>query len=115
MKLTIEGRLPTLNQYIAANNRNRFISAKMKKDFTELVAWQCKKLEPISTQADYTFTWYVPNKRSDPDNIAYAAKYVFDGLQAAGKLPNDSMKYVRSICHFFEVGEPRCEVEINEA
>lgn len=115
MNLVIEGTLPTLNKYINAERTNKYMAAKLKKDATELVAWQCKKLPQINGQADYTFTWYVKDKRSDPDNIAYGAKYIFDGLQAAGKLANDSMKYVRSICHFFEVGKPRVEVQIDEA
>lgn len=113
-KIVINGKLPTLNQYIAANNRNRFISAKLKKDATELVAWQCTGMEAITRPADYTFTWYVPNRRSDPDNIAHGMKYCYDGLQAAGKLPNDSMAWVRSITHFFEIGEPKVEIEIDE-
>ncbi len=114
MKLTIEGLLPSLNKYINAERTNKFIGAKIKREATELVAWQCKSIKPVTRQADYTFTWYVPNKRSDPDNIAYGCKYIFDGLQASGKLPNDSMAWVRSITHFFEVGEPRVEVEIDE-
>lgn len=114
-KLTILGKLPSANEYIAANNRNRFISAKLKKNATELVAWQCKNIEPIKGLNDYTFTWYVPNKRCDPDNLSFAQKFVFDGLQSAGKLENDSMKHVRSICHFFEIGEHKVVVEVEEA
>lgn len=115
MKLVIQGTFPSLNKYINAERTNRFIAAKIKKQATELVTWQCKSMPAITKQADYTFTWFVPNRRSDSDNIAFACKFIFDGLQAAGKLPNDSMKYVRSITHFFEIGEPRVEVEIEEA
>jgi len=114
VKLTINGSLPTLNKYINAERSNRYIGAKLKKDATDLVAWQVKSAPKIKGLNDYTFTWYVPNKRSDPDNVAYACKFVFDGLQAAGKLENDSMRFVRSLTHFFEVGEPRVEVEIDE-
>lgn len=116
MKIRIEGQLPSANQYIAANNRNRFISAKLKREATELVAWQCKKLEKITKPADYTFTWYVPNKRTDPDNLSFAQKFVFDGLQEAGVLPNDSMAWVRSITHRFYVTEkkPHLIVAIDE-
>tara|TARA_R110000868_G_scaffold264199_2_gene522803 strand:+ start:51 stop:398 length:348 start_codon:yes stop_codon:yes gene_type:complete len=115
MQVIIEGTLPTANKYINAERTNRYIGAKLKHDATNLVAWQCKKMEKITKPADYTFTWYVPNKRSDPDNIAFGAKFVFDGLQVAGKLDNDNFKMVRSITHFFEVGEPRLVLLIDEA
>lgn len=111
--LTIEGKLPSLNEYVNAERTNRFIAAKIKKEATELVAWQCKGVLKISGCNDYTFTWYLPNKRSDPDNISFAQKFIFDGLQVAGKLENDSMKYVRSLTHFFEVGDYRVKVEID--
>src|SRR5574337_1510710 len=103
MKLVIEGQLPTLNEYINAERTNRFIAAKIKKEATEMVAWQAKKLPKIEAPADYTFTWYVANKRKDPDNVAFATKFILDGLMAAGKLDNDSMKWVRSLTHFFEI------------
>jgi len=114
MKLTIRGDLPSLNRYVNAERTNKFMGAKIKREATDLVAWQCKSLPVIKGQCDYTFTWYVKNKRSDPDNIAYGCKYIFDGLQASGKLENDSMKHVRSIGHFYEVDadDPRVEVEI---
>jgi Holliday junction resolvase RusA-like endonuclease len=115
MKLTILGKLPTANEYIAANNRNRYISAKLKQEATHLVARQCKGVKPIKGLCDYTFTWHVPNKRSDPDNISFGQKFIFDGLQLAGVIENDSMKFVSSICHFFVIGEPAVEIEINES
>jgi len=115
LRIVIDGRLPSLNEYIAAERTYRYIAAKMKKDATELVAWQCKQIKPITEPADYTFTWYVANNRTDPDNIAFACKFVFDGLQSAGKLPNDSMKYIKSITHHFMIGEPKVEIQIDEA
>lgn len=115
MKIEIEGSLPTLNQYVNAERTNRFIAAKIKKTATERVAYRVRGAEKITTLADFTFTWYVPNKRSDPDNIAFAAKFVMDGLVQAEVLPNDSMRYVRSICHFYEIGTPKVVVEIEES
>src|SRR5438105_6191615 len=113
MKIELKGKLPTLNEYIDAERRNKFIAAKIKRKTTELVAWSVKGSGwTIKGLSDFTFTWYVPNKRSDPDNVAFATKFVLDGLVVAGVLPSDSMKYVRSICHFFEIGEPRVIVEV---
>lgn len=115
MQLIINHPLPTLNQYIGAERTNKYIAAKMKREATELVAFCVMGVEPINKLADYTFTWYRPNKRSDPDNVAFAQKFIFDGLMAAGKLPNDSMKYIRSLCHFYEVGPFKVVIDIEEA
>lgn len=115
MQLIINYELPTLNRYIGAERTNKYIAATIKKAATELVAWSVKDIEPITYQADYTFTWYRPNKRSDPDNVAFGCKFFYDGLMMAGKLPNDSMRYVRSICHLFEVGDFKVVIDIEEA
>lgn len=115
MQLVIDSKLPTLNEYISANNRNRFISAKIKKEATELVSLLCRKLPKIDYPAWYTFTWYVKNQRTDPDNISHGVKYIFDGLVQAGKLPNDNLKYVVAIDHRFVVGkEQKVVIEIDK-
>ncbi len=112
MQLIIDTQLPTLNRFIGAERTNKYAGAKMKKEATQLVAYYALSLEPIEGLADYTFTWYRPNKRSDPDNVAFGAKFIFDGLMEAGKLPNDSQRYVRSLTHFFEVGPFKVVVDI---
>lgn len=117
MRLVIEHPLPTLNEYINAERSNKFRAAKIKKQATEMIAWDAKsqiKTE-IDFLADYTFYWTLPNKRKDPDNVSFGQKFIFDGLMMAGKLPNDSMKYVRSICHFFDIGPAGVTVEIEQA
>jgi hypothetical protein len=113
MRFIVKGELPSLNEYIAANNRNRFIANKMKRDATELVVWQVKNIEKITTPANYYFHWVVKNKKKDPDNVAYACKFVFDGLQEAGKLENDSMAWVKSIHHTYSIGEPSVEITVD--
>ncbi len=113
-RIVINGHLPSLNEYITANNRNRFIAAKMKKEATELVAWQVKSCPKITEPSSYTFTWHVTNRRSDPDNIASAVKYIFDGLQVARVLPQDSFKWVLAINHRFVLSkEAKVIVDIN--
>lgn len=114
MKFVLQGKLPTLNQYIAAERRNRFLAAKLKKEVTQSVAWQTKRLPKIRKPANYTFVWYVKDKRSDSDNIAFACKFIFDGLQEAGVLENDSFKNVLSITHLFEIDKnERVEIVVD--
>lgn len=110
----IPGPLPTLNEYINAERTNRYIAANMKKDTTYVCSLYARRLQTIEKPAHYTFRWYVPSQRVDPDNIAFAAKFIFDGLQEAGKLANDNYKSVLSLSHYFEVDKsaPRVHVEI---
>lgn len=112
-KYTIEGELPDLNKYINAERSNRYIAAKIKKEATELVAWQLKGREKITVAADYHFHWVVKDRRKDPDNIYFAGKFVLDGMQAAGILPQDSMKYVKSILHTHSVGKPKVVLTVS--
>ena len=43
-----------------------------------------------------TFRWHVKS-RHDSDNIAFAKKYVLDGMVKAGVLENDNPKCVRHL------------------
>ena len=114
MRLTIPHPLPDLNSYINAERTNKFKAAKIKREATELCGWYVKKLKPIKGQADFTFTWFVPNQKKDPDNISFGAKMILDSLVKAGKLPNDNLRYIRSITHFFEIGSPKVTIDIEE-
>lgn len=115
MKLVILGRLPGLNEYISVMNRNRFIGAKMKKENTQLVAWEAKaqklrKCQPV----EIIFTWYEPNMKRDKDNIAFAKKFILDGLVTAGVLEGDGWKGYGDFDDRFEIDKknPRVEVEL---
>ncbi|KRL10754.1 hypothetical protein FD09_GL000898 [Schleiferilactobacillus perolens DSM 12744] len=45
----------------------------------------------------------MPDKRIDPDNMAFQKKYILDGLQDAKVLPNDSIEYVRGFRDDFSI------------
>lgn len=111
--ILILGELPSLNEYIAANNRNRFIANKMKRDATELVAWQLKNVIKITQPAHYHFHWVTKDLRVDSDNTAFACKFVFDGLQEAGVLKRDSRAWVKSIAHTYSVGDPMVKITVD--
>lgn len=116
--LTIQGELTALNKYIGALNRNRFMGAKLKRDETERVATECMVagleacLEPVTLH----FHWYMKNDRKDLDNIAFAKKFILDGMVQAGLLYDDSHKWVRGFTDSFEIDKsnPRVEIEIKE-
>lgn len=117
IKLVIKGSLTDLNTYINAERGNRFVAAKIKKEETDLVYWECKK-QKLYQVAEYpvniSFVWYCKNEKKDPDNISFTKKYILDGLVKAEVLQNDGFKQINSFTDSFEVDSenPRIEVFI---
>lgn len=116
MKLIINGELPSLNEYIRAERSNRYAASKIKKDATELVYWSCReqKLSCCTKPVKITFHWYMKNKRKDLDNVAFAKKFVNDGLVKAGILFDDSQKWVVGFEDKFSIDSknPRTEIDL---
>lgn len=114
MRFTIPGRLPTLNEEIAAAKAHWSRYAAHKKAYTALAKGYAKQLTPIKGCFTVHCYWFVKNKRSDPDNISFALKYILDGLVEAKILPNDGWHQISGICHSFAVDatHPRVEVEL---
>lgn len=108
----IPGKFPSLNEYIAAMNRNRHIGNKMKQTYTELVAWHSKALRPYDTPIEIHFTFQESNRKRDPDNIVFAKKFILDGLVMAGVIPNDTQQWVKGFSDAWVIGEPGVELRI---
>lgn len=90
-----------LNEYINTERRNKYAAAKIKDKLTNEVAWQCKSKRchrPIG-KVDMIFKWHVKG-RHDSDNIAFAKKFVLDGMVQAGLLENDNPKCVRHLADY---------------
>lgn len=101
--LIIPGRFPSLNDYIAAERKNRHIAAKMKRDETKRVADIAANsdMPTFEKPVHVYFTWVEPNRRRDVDNVAFAHKFILDGLVEAGVLKGDSRKYVTGFYDYF--------------
>lgn len=112
MKIVIPGEFPTLNQVIKVSKSHYMAYANQKKDYTSLTMIHAKNTLKIDYLADWEFTWYRKNKKTDPDNVAVGCKYIFDGLIKADVIPNDSWKEVNSIKHNFAVDKDNPRVEI---
>ena len=116
MEIILPGTFTTLNEYIAANNRNRHISAKIKRDETERVILGCynlKGVKPSEYPLNVTFSWYCTNRKSDPDNIAFAKKFILDGLVEAGMLENDGWKQINSLKDVFYIDKENPRVSVS--
>ena len=93
-----------LNTYINAERSNRFMAAKIKKRETEAVYWLAKQqLKPVTSKVKLSFYWYVENIKKDPDNIAFAKKFILDGLKEAGIIKNDGFKQIEGFSDSFIV------------
>ena len=103
MKVTIPGKFPSLNEYINAERRHRFMAAKMKKEWTDLVYSYAIEQVPVTARpkkfpVGIKFIVHEQNSRRDIDNVAsMVAKFGLDGLVKAGVLPDDSQKYINKI------------------
>lgn len=115
-QLLIEGELTALNEFINAERRNRFIAAKIKKGETGYCQDVAEKSDLKLQETDFPcaliITWYVKNKRKDADNIAFAKKFILDGLVEAGVLPNDNRKYVQGFTDIVKEDKERQRIEI---
>ena len=113
--------IPSLNEHDNANRSNRFGGASMKKKATNLCATYVKKamnegFKLGKQPTDFEFTWYLKNKRKDKDNVAFAKKYIFDGMVDAGLIENDGWKQIGNWKEKFDVDKEfeRVEIKVNE-
>jgi Holliday junction resolvase RusA-like endonuclease len=115
-KLIIPCELTDLNTYINAERTHRYRAADIKKDMTQICTLYAKKLNSIKGMVNIKITWYCKNQKKDPDNIAFAKKFILDGLVKAGVLENDGWNSILSFEDVFEVDKdrPRVEIEIRE-
>lgn len=114
-RLTIPGRFPSLNDYISAERNNYRYASSMKRKETKRVSDAAQGMEPFDTQAIVSFKWIEPNMRRDVDNVAFAHKFILDGLVDAGVLKGDSRKYVIGLQDDFseiDPDNPRVEITI---
>lgn len=116
---TIPGRLPSLNEMIREARGNKYAAARTKREMTELCGWEAKRqhVPPMTGPIILSVLWVEKDMRRDIDNIAFACKYLLDGLQLVNVIANDNWKCVNGITHRFAVDskKPRVVVELQEA
>ena len=119
MKLIIPGRLPCLNDLIAANRRNRYAGAKLKKDTQKQIeiALMAQTKKRFDGMVSVEILFYEPDRRRDEDNVLSGMKFIFDAMQAVSLIENDNPSHLH-IAHtevFTDRENPRIEIEVNEA
>lgn len=119
-KFTIDGKLPSLNEFISKNRSNPALGNKMKQEnqrLVELYIMRDLRNIHIDKPVYIEYTFYEPNKKRDLDNISgFAHKVIQDALVESCVLHNDSWHYIVGFSDSFKVDKdkPRIEVEIYE-
>lgn len=108
-------KLITLNDYVDKNRANKqYGNASKQKSERDIMPF-LRKLPKIKKPVKIKIIWVENDKRRDPDNIAFAKKFILDALVKTKKLPNDNHEWVKGFQDGFEFAkEPEIIVELIE-
>lgn len=93
-KFTVDAKLPGCNEYIRACRGNKYSAAQMKRTVEMVVGNRARDLPQITGPVRIYFTWREGDRRRDLDNVAFAKKFILDGLVKAGVLPDDNRRHM---------------------
>lgn len=118
MRIVIPDQLCDLNEYVKKERGNKFSGSAIKKEETRrcfIYGRQYGHFDiPQGHKVSINFHWYREDRRTDPDNIAFAKKFILDGLVEAKVLANDSWKMIHKFQDLFYLDKehPRTEIEL---
>lgn len=116
-KFVIPKELTDLNTFIKHTNINFIVGNQTKRKNTDIatIAVLQAKLKPITEYPVHVeFNWHSSNQKKDIDNVAFAKKFILDGMVEAKFIENDSRKFVSSFSDNFYIDKdnPRIEVVV---
>lgn len=112
-KFIIDGKVPSLNEYINKMNAHRLTANTFKRKVEEDIKFQIYKQVreqgiqadfPLKSVADFDFVYVEIARNRDKDNIASSKKFIMDALVGVGVLRNDGWKWVGSFKEDFVIG-----------
>ena len=99
MNIKIPLKLSNWNDIINANRINKYVGASLKKKEMREISYFIRSMPKIDKYPiKLIFTWHTTNFRKDIDNMS--VKSILDCMQELGKLENDNIKHINSICHY---------------
>ena len=115
--MTYKFKIPTtlagLNEYTKACRGNKYSGATLKRKEELKVLCACRKLWGLKLQRVHVqFSWIEPNKKRDPDNIAFAKKFILDALQQKEVIAGDGWKCIAGFTDSFVVDKENAGVEV---
>jgi len=100
VKIFIPHVFTTLNEYIDAERTNKYRAANIKQNETEVAYISLlphkKYIQQLILPLTLNFIWIEKDKRKDLDNVAFAKKFICDGLVLSKCLRNDGQKYINA-------------------
>lgn len=112
---TISHRLPRLNEYIRHERSNRYLAARIKKNYTEVCYHYIPNLR-LDKPVVITYIWAVKNLANDLGNVSFGNKFIEDAMTAKGFLPDDNLKWIKRITHeFIQAEKEEVTVIVTEA
>jgi len=113
-KYVFKGGFISLNEYINYERMQKYIAASIKKRETERVYYEAlsQKKGQVNKKIFIVFHWFVKDKKKDKDNIAFAKKFILDGLVLAKVLKNDGFDDIEGFLDFFSVDPKDERVEV---
>lgn len=112
-------RMPGLNEFLKEAYTSKYAAGAMKKEWTELTTLYARqaKLGHFTEPIIVEFHWYEPNFKRDQDNVAFAKKFIFDGLQDKNYpvISNDNHRWVKGFSdHFHYEGKEGVKIVMKE-
>jgi len=117
MKFVLQGEYCTLNEYSDAERTHYRYGASIKKAETNRAALELKQQwdgVPIERAKEFKISWWRTNRRTDPDNMVFAKKFILDAMVQVGIIKNDGWNYVLAFTEDWGVSKenPRVEIEL---
>lgn len=110
--------LPSMNEYSNAQRTHKHAGARMKREATQICALYARQAMnkgfTLTTPCKLKFTWILPDKRKDADNVASAKKFVLDGFQKVGLIKNDNLNHITGFTDVFVIDKNSKSVVIIE-
>lgn len=98
MKITIDYKFDSVNEYVNKCRTNYHIANAVKQKETMLSTLMFYKLPKITKYPiRLIFSWHMKSKIADLDGRL--PKNIIDGLVRAKKIPDDNVKYIQEIVH----------------
>ena len=113
--LVIKGELTDLNNYVRIERGNKFAGANIKQEETNRVWVECKQRQIPSQKKGVflVFRRYAKDRRKDKDNVAFAKKFILDGLVLAKVLKSDGWDFINGFLDVFYLDPENTRVEID--
>ena len=105
-RLIIRYRLPSLNDVIDENRRDKHEGNRLKREVQDIIGQYIrvsrskKLLAPVTTEGNVVFIeWHEANRKRDVDNVQSSVKFILDALVVHKILPNDTRRWVEQVHH----------------